>query len=188
MDEDHWSISLAIRDSQHHESTHVITLPVRDSQITSVVRIGESSVDADNPNEFSLSSPRKLCTALWDTGAISTVVEPHVIDSLGIEPIGYEESFGIEGVVTTRPKYKLTIILAKEPIAAFSDDTLVSLHEVSALKLEEDGQLGENIDILIGMDIIQRGDFAVTQDSSGDVWFSFRHPARQVRIDFDGAH
>ena len=52
--------------------------------------------------------------------------------------------------------------------------------------LEQNGQLGGDIDILIGMDIIGCVDFALSQGTDGETWCSIRHPCSGYRTVFEG--
>lgn len=41
------------------------------------------------------------------------------------------------------------------------------------------------MDVLVGMDIINRGDFVITADGKAGRWFSFRFPPKGRAIRFD---
>lgn len=126
--------------------------------------------------------------AVWDTGASYSVVEPRVVDAFNLDRIGFRDVMGIAGEIRSREVYIATLIFAREPAIQEEGDNLTSLHQTHVAMLEENGQLGGDIAILKGMDIIQRDDFAVSQDGQGGSWFSFKHPSRGVRIDFEGYH
>ena len=57
------------------------------------------------------------------------------------------------------------------------------MHHTKVVGLERDGQLGD-VDVLIGMDIMGRGDTAITIEG-GKAWFSFRHPPKGKAIRFE---
>ena len=94
---------------------------------------------------------------------------------------------GVDGQGVDRPAYEIILILSKFPMRASDlDENLISLYPVTAIKLEHDGQLGGDIDMLVGMDVICRIDFAISRGHEGDLWCSIRHPSSGYRIQFDG--
>ena len=103
---------------------------------------------------------------LWDTGATASVVTKSVVDALNLFPIGKIEVHHANGtsIVNT---YYVNVYLPNRISYKF-------------IKVSE-GILGE-FDLLIGMDIITTGDFAVT-NSSKRTTFSFRCPPIE-EIDF----
>ena len=110
---------------------------------------------------------KKHYTALWDTGSTMTVISDDLAKEMKLEPVG-------EMIADTAGgKY-----VAKRYI--------ISLHLPNRLNIENvmisSGKLGPGIDILIGMDIITLGDFAITNYNNKTV-FSFRFPSSEV-IDF----
>jgi predicted aspartyl protease len=98
--------------------------------------------------------------ALWDTGATGSVVSTQVVRTLGLESTGKTKVFHANGesVVNT---YSINILLPNQVV-------------FSTLRVTE-GILNDT-DVLIGMDIISRGDFAVTT-SQGKTKFSFQVPS-----------
>jgi len=98
--------------------------------------------------------------SLWDTGATGSVISTNVVSALGLKPVGKRKVFHANGesIVNT---YIVNIVLPNS--VAFS-----------ALPVTE-GVLN-GTDILIGMDIISKGDFAVTS-SQGKTKFSFQIPS-----------
>jgi len=108
----------------------------------------------------------KKFVAIWDTGATGTVINQKVINECGLKPIGIAE-------VSTANEKRLSSVY------------LVSIflpNRVSFPQLRvTEGTISE-ADVLIGMDIITRGDFAVT-NSDGRTTFSYRWPSAE-RIDF----
>jgi len=99
------------------------------------------------------------CTATWDTGAMISVISINVIEKLGLEPIG-KETVGHGGGISTANKYLVNIFLPNEIV-------FTSL-EVLGMPI--------SVDILIGMDIISKGDFVITA-SQGKTKFSFQIPS-----------
>lgn len=111
-------------------------------------------------------APRKY-RALWDTGATNTVITNKVATELGLpvrgtSMVGHAQGSGIAN------NYLVNIVLPNKV-------------GVSYLRVSE-GILGD-IDVLIGMDIISGGDFAIT-NVGGRTTFSFRMPSVK-EIDYE---
>ena len=107
-------------------------------------------------------------TAQWDTGATRTCVSKAVIDRLGLIPVGQNMVRTPSGEKML-PMYVVDVLLRNNVLVK---DALVMGSEIG----------GQGIDILIGMDIIGMGDFAVT-NVNGNTVFSFRIPSIE-EIDF----
>jgi len=105
-------------------------------------------------------------TALWDTGATVSVISQRVVDACGLKPIAPVEVHGVHGPSMT----SAYLVNLRLPSNVLFPGLLVTL-----------GVL-RDADVLIGMDIIARGDFAVTNFDSKTT-FTFRMPSRGV-IDF----
>lgn len=105
-------------------------------------------------------------TAIWDTGATNSVISEKVISELALNETGFTEvkHAGGESVM---PVYKVNIGLPNN----------VAFPEIKVTK----GVLA-GADVLIGMDIITRGDFSVT-NVAGKTTFSFRVPSIET-IDY----
>lgn len=104
--------------------------------------------------------------AIWDTGATNSVITQAVIDACGLIPTGMARVHVVTGPSESET-YLVNIALPNK----------VMFHSVRVTK----GILPD-ADILIGMDIINQGDFAVT-NLGGLTKFSFRYPS-QTHIDF----
>jgi len=104
--------------------------------------------------------------AIWDTGAMSTVITPNVVSDLGLKPISYTQISTPSGTMQCG-QYFVDLILPQNVIA---QNVLVT------------EAIPSGCDALIGMDIIGHGDFAVT-NYNGNTTFSFRVPSMQ-EIDF----
>ena len=120
------------------------------------------------------SSPRitrppdaKEYNALWDTGATGSVITRKVVDECGLKPIGRANVHHAKGTSTTLV-YLVSVFLPNN----------VCFH---SLRVTE-GDLAGNVEVLIGMDIMGRGDFAIS-NKDGKTAFTFRMPSRE-RIDF----
>jgi len=105
--------------------------------------------------------------AIWDTGATASVITQAVVDACGLKPIGMVQTHGVHGTELSEV-YLVNIRLPQG----------VAFMHVQVTK----GKLVGGANVLIGMDIIAQGDFAVT-NKGGITVFSFRVPA-QTHIDF----
>jgi len=110
---------------------------------------------------------RKRFFAIWDTGATNTVITHKVVQNCGLKPIGMAKVFHAGG--ERWANVYLTNIL------------LLNRVEVCQVKVTEGIITGQG-DVLIGMNIISKGDFAVT-NYNGKTVFSFRIPSTE-QIDF----
>jgi predicted aspartyl protease len=116
---------------------------------------------------LSKDTPRTLkADALWDTGAMSTVITPAAAKNLGLKVISKTTISTPSGTMVCN-QYFVDIILTNNIKVT---DILITEATPS------------NCDVLIGMDIILLGDFAVTH-FEGKTVFTFRVPSMQ-RIDF----
>jgi len=118
-----------------------------------------------------LNRPKNLIiknyTAIWDTGATNSVVTKKVVMECKLWPSGMTKvsHAGGESITNT---YFVNIYLPNKV-------------EACGVRVTE-GILIGNVNVLIGMDIISKGDFAVTNKNKITA-FSFRIPSIQC-IDF----
>lgn len=110
-------------------------------------------------------NPRQY-NALWDNGATSSVVTERVVEELGLGVEGFTSVYHVGGESKRNPLCFVNLVLLTE--VHFPGIEVVS------------GQLS-GCDVLIGTDIINRGDFAVS-NKNGATAFSFRIPSVE---DFD---
>lgn len=108
----------------------------------------------------------KTYTAIWDTGATNSVISDKVISELGLKSMGFT-LVNHAGGQDTVPSYKVNIGLPNN----------VAFSEVKVTK----GMLS-GADVLIGMDVITKGDFSIT-NVHGNTVFSFRVPSLET-IDY----
>jgi len=120
------------------------------------------------PEDGAPQPPRRQYNALWDTGATNSMVTKRVVEDLGLGVEGYTTVYHVGGVAENMPHYFVNLAL------------LTDVHFPS-VSVAEGILLGS--DVLIGMDIINRGDFAVS-NRNGATSFSFRIPSV---ADFDFA-
>lgn len=98
--------------------------------------------------------------AIWDTGAMSSCVAPKIANEMGLSPIGFMYIRGVGGEnIMKRPVYLVDLKLSNGMI----------IKGVRIIGVEVGGG-----DVLIGMDVISRGDFAIFHDEQGDMNMSFR--------------
>ena len=99
------------------------------------------------------------CNAMWDTGALYTVVSRRIVEKLALAPIDRGVAYTVQG------SYDASVYLL--------DLMLPNRMLVKALRVSE-GDF-DDCDILIGMDVIRLGDFSIT--NLRNTIFSFRIPA-----------
>lgn len=104
--------------------------------------------------------------ALWDTGATKSSISQKVVDALGLKPVSKGKNHTAAGIVDTY-LYIVNIIL---PSNVGIPCLMVTCSDLG------------DIDVLIGMDVINKGDFAIT-NVKGKTTFSFRVPSIET-IDF----
>lgn len=109
----------------------------------------------------------KKYSAIWDTGATKTAITSKVVNDLNLKPIGKAFVNHADG----RSEQFVCLISLFLP-----NNAIVPSVSVTEAKL-----LG-NEDLLIGMDIIGMGDFAITNHNNKTT-FSFRIPSLK-EIDF----
>lgn len=104
---------------------------------------------------------------LWDTGATATGITPRIVKELGLKPSGVVNVSGVHGSKLV-PTYYINVLLPNN----------VGIYGIPATEIENIG----TADVLIGMDIIIYGDFAISNFDNKTV-FSFRTPSIET-IDF----
>jgi len=129
--------------------------------------------DAFNPKDYPVGlehPPVGEFEALWDTGATGSVISKNVVQKLGLKATGKAIVYHANGKSSV-DVYSVNVLLPNN----------VGFY---ALKVTE-GVLND-IDVLIGMDIISMGDFAITS-AHGRTKFSFQIPSTHD-IDFAREH
>lgn len=110
----------------------------------------------------------KMWRGLWDTGASFSCINQRIVDDLKLSLIGKKQISTANGAREVNT-YVVNIGLPNNVIV---QNVIVACAD-----------LGSNIDLLIGMDIISLGDFAIT-NVNGKTTFSFRLPSISI-IDFN---
>lgn len=108
-----------------------------------------------------------LFKAIWDTGATNSVITDIVAKKVSLLPTGMTEAHGVHG---------------KNLVNTFIVDILLPNRVCIPNVRVSEGKLLDNIDILIGMDIIQLGDFAIS-NTNGKTIFSYCLPPHKNPID-----
>lgn len=100
--------------------------------------------------------------AQWDTGATGTCISKELANRLNLIPLGIQQIHTPSGIGAVK-RYKADMVLNNELI----------IQNIDVI----DSEIGsQGIDILIGMNIIQLGDFAIS-NYNGQTQFSFRIPS-----------
>ena len=129
-------------------------------ELSSIVR--EVRTNAVVTGVAGYSDPKALpavVSALWDTGAWSSVITQKVVTALGLSPIDHVRACGVNGWYDA-PVYIVDVTL---PNKIKISNLLVSLGTMTAA------------DMLIGMDVISMGDFKLI--NNGKTSFSIRTPS-----------
>lgn len=126
-------------------------------QLTTMVEIAVPNVDVKNQYK-----------SIWDTGASASVITQFVVDNLGLIPTGMSLLHTANGTVR-QYTYIIDIYLSEKIV--YNDVTVTCASAFSG-----------GSDVLIGMDIISKGDFSVT-NFEGKTCMSFRIPSKH-EIDF----
>jgi predicted aspartyl protease len=134
--------------------------------LISKVHISPPRQSAPNA-ELELGPDCKEFEAIWDTGASGTVITEKVVKECGLKPTGVVEVHTAKGKMKS-DTYFVDVWLPNHVTVSNATVTL--------------GELTDNKDVLIGMNIINAGDFAVS-NFQGKTVFTFRFPSVE-RIDF----
>ena len=106
--------------------------------------------------------------ALWDTGAMLSVISPEVVTKLKLDIMDTIRIAGINGESLA----EVTIISLRFPNGAEIKDVRVAICDITP-----------GNEIIIGMDVITQMDIAIT-NGGGKTQFSFAIPPFENRIDF----
>ena len=117
----------------------------------------------------------KEYVAIWDTGATNSVITKKVVDDLNLKPINIVEMHHAGGTSMTNV-YLVNIVLPNGVMAGQVRVTEAVLMNTVGLLEHEQSR------VLIGMDIIGSGDFAITNFDNMTT-MSFRIPSTET-IDF----
>ena len=101
------------------------------------------------------------CKALWDTGAVTSVIDRSFAAKLGFSPFGTGRAYTAQGYYESS-MYLVDVLLPNNII-------------VKGLRVG-DGEF-QGVDMLLGMDVISLGDFHLTND--GNTVFKFVIPPEE---------
>lgn len=137
---------------------------------SNIVRILETDVHVAVPSvlDSRKSKPFEPSKAIWDTGASHTVITPSIVKKLNLQPIGKVNVFGVNS-----QELKDTFLID----IALPNNVIIPNVEVTESNINS-----TNSEILIGMDIIQIGDFAIS-NPNGTTIFSFCLPPHTNPVD-----
>ena len=128
----------------------------------SIVNVLQNVVEISKASIINSNSENKKCqfVATWDTGATNTMISQKVVDTCELIPTGMVQVATAGGIVQANT-YIIDLVLP--------DNMVINNLTVTCGTLN-------GTDVLIGMDIIQRGDFSVSNFSS-QTKFTFRIPS-----------
>lgn len=110
-------------------------------------------------------------SAIWDTGATKTMITRHVAESCRLVPTGQSRVQGVFGTKVVNG-YLVNIVLPTQHSSRTQQS--VAIQHLSVL---EAPALTRGHNVLIGMDIISKGDFAIS-NYRGRTMFTYRIPSR----------
>lgn len=116
----------------------------------------------------SSGSESEEVVALWDTGATICCVSEYVVRKLSLTPTGKARVSTPSSENEMVDTYLVDLLLPNDILI---NDVVVAHSKIGA----------QGIGLLVGMDIISRGDFLIT--NNGETVFSFRMPS-QGMMDF----
>ena len=129
------------------------------SRLEKVLRTHVDVGDAYDPSTSTAVFKRYV--GIWDTGATASVITAKIITECSLKPISMTKAHGADGEYLT----EVFLISLMVPNG-------LGFHSMRVTR----GKLPSGSDMLVGMDVIGSGDFAVT-NYSGVTSFSFRHPS-----------
>lgn len=136
-----------------------------------VAKVLQSEIGVAFPFDIRKPTPpnaARAYKAIWDTGATNSVITARIAQDLSLVPNGQVQSFGVHNAQLVN-KY-------------FVHFALPNGFSIPYVQVTECASLNGGFDVLIGMDIISLGDFAVTH-LDGKTCMSFRMPTSE-KIDF----
>lgn len=136
----------------------------------SEVGVSEPFVPPTNVADVEIKVQIKKYKAIWDTGATNSVITEKIVRDLNLKPIGMTVVHTANGQAHQK-QYIVNFYLPNQVMFGMLRVTEAVLHET---------------DILIGMDIISRGDFCIS-NFEGKTVLTFRIPSCQV-FDFVKEH
>ena len=127
--------------------------------ITTDVYVSDTLKNVDLPRNGEPQAYK--CQGLWDTGASCSVISKRLVSELGLPAISKVPIIGVNGKFITT-SHVIDLWLPNKYVVRRVNVTM--------------GTLSPNFDVLIGMDVITRGDFSIS-NYQGHTIFSFRSPS-----------
>lgn len=118
--------------------------------------------------QFVYSDRVATCNAVWNTGATGTCISHRIAQQMGLSPIGFTTVHTANGRMDVG-QFIVDLVLPNKVV-------------IKDLRVTEFSG-GENLDALIGMDVICMGDMAITNANNQTV-FSYRIPSDWAHIDY----
>jgi hypothetical protein len=153
----------------HNKNVRAFT--AKASALVNVLQSPVQVTEAFNPGSGAQMPPAISCIAIWDTGAMGTVITPKVVVDLGLKPSG---QITVQGVGP-----------AGIPQSHSANTYLINLflpNNVALMGIRVAESSVSGCDVLIGMDVIGSGDLAIT-NHNGKTTFTYRFPPCE-EIDF----
>ena len=144
------------------------TVKAIDGRLREIVTDSEIFVAKEISSLFKVTRKSESVKAIWDTGATNTVISSAIALRLGLIPTGK---------ATARDANR-----EYESNTYIVDIGLPNRVMIESVQVTEANNLG-TYDLLIGMDLIMIGDFAIT-NANGNTWCSFRVPPDGIHIDY----
>jgi predicted aspartyl protease len=113
--------------------------------------------------------PTKEFKAIWDTGATTCAITKRIVSELNLNPIKITQVHTAGGNILNKPVYLINIFLPNQITVAY-------IHAVEV-------EMIYGGDLLLGMEIINLGDFAVTNRDNKTL-LSFQIPSKEY-LDFN---
>lgn len=110
--------------------------------------------------------PVREYEAIWDTGAEVSSISPRIVRDLNLKPVSMVKNFTAAGEIMAY----VYVVNIQLPMGLEFVQLPVTCNDLG------------DVDMLIGMDVISKGDFAVT-NAGGATTFSFRIPSQNT-IDY----
>ena len=119
-----------------------------------------------------LNGREKVVNAVWDTGATYSAATKRVVDELDLFEMAKGVTNGIAGTVIGSTRMALTFPGNRKYA------TWAEMNEVL--------ELPGDFDVLLGLDVISRGDLHLTQEQDG-LWFEFVFDTKKfINMEDDG--
>lgn len=145
------------------ESYRAFTFETR-GVVKELITNAQVSVPYD-PNQGHEPPPTHQAQALWDTGATNCAITEELVKRVGLKPVGRAKVHG-QGGEKEQNVYLLNVHLPNGVAMV-------------GIRATECASTTGKFDLIIGMDIIAKGDFSVSS-ADGITKFSFRYPAMKA--------